>query len=172
MEIVAMTGRLLLATVFLLSAASKLKSTQAYAAFARSLADMRIVPKGHALIALAVVTAEVTVPVLLLIPSRASGLAGLLAGLLLLTGFTAAIAVVLRRDTSVSCQCFGYSQVPLGKMHIVRNGFLIACGAAGLLGTYAASTPPSTAWLAAAPIAIAAGLLVAKLDTVTELLRS
>jgi hypothetical protein len=83
----------------------------------------------------------------------------------LLSAFTTAIVIVLRRGTQASCLCFGATERPYRPRHLVRNGLLAA---AALAGAVLSGHPID---LPAALIAIAAGAVTALvLVTFDELL--
>jgi hypothetical protein len=154
----ALTFRLLLAGVFLVSVAAKLRTRRSFDAFAEAVGGLGGVPGGFAgPAAVAVVTAEAGIAVLLAFPGLAAhpgaGRAGfLLAGTLLL-GFTAVLAAALLRGAAVPCRCLGASQEPVRWRHVARNAFLIGCAAAG------AALTPAAAGVSVAPAAAALCLL-------------
>jgi uncharacterized membrane protein YphA (DoxX/SURF4 family) len=116
-------------------------------------------------VATAVVTAEVAVPVLLAIPGTARAGAGWAAAVLL--AFTAAIVAALRRGPGVPCRCFGDATVPLGRRHVVRNALLLAVAAGAAFPVPATGHPAETA------LAVFAGgcaaLVITRFDEITDL---
>ncbi|MEV6208888.1 MauE/DoxX family redox-associated membrane protein [Kitasatospora sp. NPDC051914] len=155
----AVACRVLLALVFAASAVSKARSRSAFSAFEAALRAMRLVPSGHLRrTARLVVAAEAALPVLLAVPATVT--AGLLLATALLAGFTASIAVTLRRGAVVPCPCFGAAAAPLGIRHLVRNTLLAA---AALTALAAAHRPPPDggAQAAALLLAVGAGALAA-----------
>jgi hypothetical protein len=165
MHYLAVFSRVLIGTVFLVSAATKLRSPAAFAAFARSVRKMKLVPTALITpVAVAVVAAEVGIVVLLAVPVAVTGLLGSVVAAGLLTAFTVAIVQVVRRGTDLTCQCFGASTVPLGPVHVVRNIVLFAVAVAGALATRSGGEPQ----LGVAVIAVTAGLVGGGLVTVLD----
>ncbi|MFI6226725.1 MauE/DoxX family redox-associated membrane protein [Micromonospora echinospora] len=136
MAYVLIACRWALVLVFLYSALSKLRGRGAFTAFVASVRRMRLFPERLVgPVAVVVVAVEVLVPVLL--ASRLTAVPGFVTALALLTAFTSGIIVVLRRGTVTSCRCFGASDVPLGRQHVVRNLGLITLAVLGLAGVAA-----------------------------------
>jgi hypothetical protein len=156
--------RWLVAVVFAISAVGKLRTAAVRAAFRRSLADMAVLPaRAVGPVSAAVPIAEAAAVVLLVLPATA--VFGSVLALGLLAAFTTGIAVVLKRGTRAGCLCFGTTERPYGRRHLIRNGLLAAAALAG-----AVASGPSTD-LPAALIAIAAGAIAAfVLVTFDELL--
>jgi hypothetical protein len=146
----------LVAVVFAVSAAGKLRSAGARAAFRRSVADMKVLSievVGPA--AAAVPIAEALAVVLLVLPPTA--VYGCVLACVLLAAFTTGIVIVLRRGTRASCLCFGASERPFGARHVVRN---VLFAAAALSGALLSAQPVD---VPAALVAIAAGAIAALL---------
>jgi hypothetical protein len=117
--------RLLLVLTFAASAASKVRSRDAFAAFAGSLGALGLLPRAGVLpIAVALVAAEAAAAALLL--PEATAVAGLALAAALLAGFSVVILVVTRRGVQAPCRCFGASTRPLGYPHAARNALLAA----------------------------------------------
>ncbi|WP_327586835.1 hypothetical protein OHA25_07360 [Nonomuraea sp. NBC_00507] len=162
-------ARCLIGLVFCASAIGKLRGAEAFLAFERSVRDLRLLPLATIRpTARAVVGAELTVPVLVTVPYTAQ--AGLATTLLLLTGFTVVVVLMLRRGTPASCACFGASGAPYGRRHVVRNLVLLTVAAAGIV------TPESALHPAGLAIAIVAAILasavVVTLDELADLFAS
>jgi hypothetical protein len=149
---VSIACRCALGLVFLVSAVSKLRG---FAAFADSVRDIGAVPPGMIrAVALAVTLAEcATVPLL-----AAAPIAGSLVAAGLLVGFSATIALVLRRGATVVCRCFGSSTSVFARRHLVRNALLLTVAMVGLMTTLYA---PGIDDLGAVAVAVVAGLLAA-----------
>ncbi|MEU6370055.1 MauE/DoxX family redox-associated membrane protein [Streptomyces sp. NPDC046931] len=165
--------RCLIGVVFLVSAASK-AGRSSFAAFVTSVVDMRILPRGAAApAAVCTVAAEGAVAGLLAAPARHAVTAGLLLAAGLLAVFTAAIALAVRRGTTVPCRCFGASVTPLGSPHIVRNTLLAGAAAFGAVCSAVAARPaPSPAGVVVpAVLGLTAGALVTRLDDLSALFR-
>ncbi|MER5768476.1 MauE/DoxX family redox-associated membrane protein [Streptomyces sp. NPDC001985] len=171
---VAFACRILLIGVFLTAVAGKARSRTAFAAFERSLAGLGLLPaRLSRAVAVSVIAAE-SATVVLLVPAPTVPL-GFALGALLLLGFSAGIALALRRGRRAPCRCFGASAAPLGPVHVVRNLLLAAAGAAGAVLVAAG---PADGWPphpGGAAIACASALVVVvltvRLDDLTELLR-
>lgn len=155
--------------VFLVSAASKLRSRADFRDFVLSLGAFRLVP-GTATAAAAVVTAEASVP-LLLLSGRAASAAGFALAVVLLIGFSGAIWWSRRRGNHPRCRCFGTATGPVGTRHLVRNAVLAACAAGGLL--IALTSAPHPVGVGAALLGLATGgtlaVPVIRLDHLVEL---
>lgn len=165
-------SRGLLAIVFLVSAAGKLRSRAQLRAFTESLRAMKVLPAAAVgPVAGTVAMAELAVALLLVpLPTPAPTTIGFALAALLLGGFTVAIVLVLRRGVQASCRCFGASAGrPFGREHVVRNLVLLAFA---VLGGYASLGDTAItgyrAVLALPPAALCA-LVVTRLDDLVAL---
>ncbi|MGW6393549.1 MauE/DoxX family redox-associated membrane protein [Streptomyces sp. NPDC055103] len=163
---VVMACRVLLALVFLVSAAGKLRGRRAFGGFVAETRAWRLLPSGAVTaVAAGVAVAEAAVPVLLAVPATAR--AGASAAGLLVAVFTAGVVVTRRRGTAARCACFGRASAPLGRRHVVRNVLLLGAAAVALV--------PVREPVAAAPLLVAVGagalgaLLVTTLDEIAGL---
>jgi hypothetical protein len=161
----------LVACVFIASAASKLRSRRAFAAFRTGLGETALVPSRRLGITAALLAgAEAVMAALLVAASILQGTGNpraialtevALAGAAALVAVLASgVAAVMRRGTAARCACFGASAaLPLGRVHLARNLTLLAVIAAGL------ALGPLVQPAAAADSAIAgiAGLVLALL---------
>ncbi|MFC7931028.1 MauE/DoxX family redox-associated membrane protein [Streptomyces cinereoruber] len=169
MMYVVIACRALLALVFLASAAGKLRGRDALAGFTAEVRAWRLVPaRASGAVAAGVAGAEAVAAVLSALP--VAGRSGpVLAGLLVAV-FTTGIVITRARGTTARCSCFGRTAVPLGRRHLVRNGFLLAAAGLALLPV----TGP--AGLPAAVVAVGAGaaaaLPVVTLDEIVGLFAS
>jgi peroxiredoxin len=161
MGAVSLALRLALAGVLAVAAVGKLADV---AGSRRALRDFRVPDALVAPLALALPAAELLLALALVVPSTASG--GALAALALFTGFTAALAVSLRRGRSAPCHCFGrLHSAPVGPRTLARTAALAA--AAGALAAIARTEPgpgplaglASLRPTAAVGLALGAGLL-------------
>ncbi|MEV4176854.1 MauE/DoxX family redox-associated membrane protein [Nonomuraea sp. NPDC049709] len=161
---VLVASQALLATVFVVSAYSKLRSRAALQSFA---ATLRLLP-GPARFPAAGATAAmevVTAVTLIVFPP-----AGLAAGGLLLIAFSTWIAVSLRRGQREACQCFGASVTPLGPVHLVRNGLLLLVIALGSVALMSPGGPVTVAGLAlAVPVGLVGAILLIVFDDIADL---
>jgi methylamine utilization protein MauE len=149
----------LVAVVFGISAVGKLRTAGVRAAFRRSVADMAVLPaRAVAPVAVAVPIVEAAAAVLLVTPPTVA--LGAALALALLAAFSTGIALVLRRGTRAGCRCFGTTERPYRRSHLVRNALLAAATLAGAVLSGHPTGPP------VAPIAIA-GAVVAALVLVT-----
>ncbi|MEV4220969.1 MauE/DoxX family redox-associated membrane protein [Nonomuraea sp. NPDC049725] len=140
--------QVLIGAVFAVAALTKLRDP---AAFAASVAALRLVPKGVAsLVAGAVAVAEASVAALMFLPRAGFALAAAL-----LLGFCAVI--VKSRRSRVECRCFGAASGPLGPAHLVRNGLLLAVAALGWAAVPAVHLDATAGGLAVAAFAGVAG---------------
>lgn len=158
--------------VFAISAGSKLRAQRAFTASLRSL---RLIPERQlARAAFAVTGAELVVVLgltwILLSPGdrRMQLVAVLPPTALLLIVLTAGIWLALRHRHSARCACFGATERPLSRRHLLRNGLL-------LLGVLAALAPaaPASDSLPVALLGVVAGIVTAlvlvRLDDIVEL---
>jgi hypothetical protein len=140
----------LVAVVFAISAAGKLRTAAMRAAFRRSVADMAVLPaRAAGAVAATVPAAEAAAAVLLVVPPTAA--LGSVLALGLLAAFTTGIVLVLHRGTRAQCLCFGTTERPYGPCHLIRNSLLTAAALTGAVLSGHPTGPPMTL------IAIAAG---------------
>lgn len=166
----------LIGVVFLVSAASKLRSRAGLRGFGASLRQMRLLPsRGVGAVALLVAAAEAAVAVLLVAatalgPATASTAAVLTVGftgaLALLISFSAAILAAMHRGSRAPCRCFGTANIPLGGRHVLRNGVLAAAAGVGLAGAVG-GTPPAPD-LGGVVVGAAGGITLAVLTVVSD----
>ncbi|MFI6099339.1 MauE/DoxX family redox-associated membrane protein [Lentzea sp. NPDC051213] len=129
-------ARVLLAAVFLVAVAGKLRTRQGFAEFRDSVAAIAPPWLPAPLVAKAILLGEAAAVVLLAVPGTGLGYAVAVA---LLSVFCAGIVLAIRGREAVRCRCFGAGGDVLGPKHLVRNGFLIAVAVAG-----AFVTPPAS----------------------------
>jgi uncharacterized membrane protein YphA (DoxX/SURF4 family) len=158
----------LLAGVFLISLAGKLRGRAAYAAFVAATASLLATGGRQArVLAPLTIVAELGTVVALAI-----GPFGLVAGAALLGCFTVALVLALRRGSAAPCRCFGASTTPIGLHHVVRNVVLAGLAVAGAIaGSVADDQPIDPAALAVTALAVAIAVLVTvRLDDLVDLL--
>jgi hypothetical protein len=171
-QYVALAGRVLIATVFLVSAFTKLRSAAAFGAFRRSTRRMAILPEPLVQpVAVLVVAAEAAIVLLLTTPTRPTGLMGLALAATLLAGLAAAIGSTVRRGINTTCQCFGHSTAPLGIFHIVRNLALVVVAAVAAVTVAQGGGLELGGALLAGLVGVLLGALVTVLDDVRQVLR-
>jgi hypothetical protein len=166
-------ARAFLAVVFVVALFGKASGRESYSAFVRSLRQMAVVPTGALRpAASAIVATEGLIVILLLTPARWSAIAGFTLAGGLLMAFTVAIVLSLSRGRREPCRCFGPSDAPLGRRHIVRNLALTAVAVLGL----SASLSSGALHVATASLAVftglVAGVLITALDDIVALFRS
>ncbi|GAA3441500.1 MauE/DoxX family redox-associated membrane protein [Planomonospora venezuelensis] len=168
MDYLVVAVRCALFVVFAASLVSKVRSRASFTSFAASLPGFGV-PGGRAGgSAAAVVAAEFSVLVLLLLPGAVP--AGFALAAVLLTVFSAAMALALRRGVRAPCRCFGASAAPVSGRHVARN--LVLASAALAAGTLSAAVrqPTHPAGLAIAATAGAVlAVLVIMLDDIAGL---
>ncbi|WP_431932894.1 MauE/DoxX family redox-associated membrane protein [Nonomuraea jabiensis] len=161
---VLVASQVLLTTVFVVSAYSKLRSRAALRSFAatlRSLPGPARFPAAMATVVMELVAAAT----LIVLPQ-----AGLAVGGMLLIAFSAWIAVSLRRGRREPCRCFGASTTPLGPVHLVRNGLLLLVVALGSVALMSPGGPVTVAGLAlAVPVGLVAAILLIVFDDIADL---
>ncbi|GAA3145440.1 hypothetical protein GCM10010466_40630 [Planomonospora alba] len=164
------TCRALLAVVFAVAVAGKVRGRAAFGEFVSSIAVLGVLPRRASAAAAYALTAAEAAAVLLLAwpPAVPVGFAAAVGTLAVLTG---GVLAALRRGRRVPCRCFGASAAPLGRVHVVRNLVLAALGCAGLAAWAAAgASAPHPAGVALAIAAAGVGaLLVVRLDDLMEL---
>lgn len=134
MDYLEVTLRSMVATVFLVAVAGKLRGPAAFRAFIDSLRDTDLVPSTAVrLIGGTVVVAESAIVVSML--AHGSAALGFLLAATLLTVFVTGIHRVVRRGTSASCACFGTPTSALGYPHLVRNAALSTAAVLGGIAT-------------------------------------
>ncbi|MGW0194157.1 MauE/DoxX family redox-associated membrane protein [Nonomuraea sp. NPDC003201] len=162
--------RALLAAVFAIAIAGKVRGRSAYGEYVSSIVVLKILPRTVSTMAAhALVAAEAASVVLLALPWTVPlGFALAVGTLAALTG---GILVALRRGRQAPCRCFGASVTPLGRPHVIRNLVLAASGATGLAAWAASGAAVAhPAGVALALVAAAVGaLLVVRLDDLLEL---
>jgi hypothetical protein len=140
-ELIAVFGRVLLATTLAVAGLGKLRGRAAFTAFADTLRDLgwRSPARRHAA-AVTLPAAELGSASLLAAPP--AGIWGYAAALILLLALTAAAAAALKRGRRPRCRCFGRAEERIGVSTLIRNGVLVAAGTAGLAGTLATAGRP------------------------------
>lgn len=160
MGVVTLVACVALGAVFVVSGVAKLLdrdgTREAVAGFG--------VPAGLASpVALALAPAEMLVAALLLIPPTRG--IGLVAALVLLVAFTAAVVLAINAGRRPDCRCFGrIGGADISGRTVARNAVLIALAVAGL-AALATDTDPSSAATAVAVVAglgLAAAILAAE----------
>ncbi|OKI81719.1 MauE/DoxX family redox-associated membrane protein [Micromonospora sp. CB01531] len=90
---------------------------------------------------------------------------------LLLAVLTTGVVLAVRRGTGARCACFGATERPLGRRHVVRNGILLASVAGALVAVALGAAYPLAP--AGAAVALAAGavgaLILIRLDDLLDL---
>lgn len=154
------------AGVFALSAAGKLR---ARAEFAASLAEFGVPSGARRPAGVAIMAAELAIVPLVLVPATA--LAALVLAAALLAIFAAAVALALRRGRRPRCRCFGVASAPLRRAHVGRNLGLALVAAVGAVAAGAAD--PTTLDLAPLAVAVLVATLavfaVAGFDDIVEI---
>ncbi|MCA2185644.1 MauE/DoxX family redox-associated membrane protein [Nonomuraea cavernae] len=165
----------LVALVFALSAWSKVRGRAAFREFAAATRVLAGSVRARGIsdsvartTALVVVVAEAATALLVAVPYTAR--AGFALAVVLLTGFSVAIAASLRRGVSTSCRCFGASSAPLSGRHLVRNGVLLAASVAGLVTAGGQLGSPHPGGIAIAAVAaLVVAVLLTRIDDLAEL---
>ncbi|MGP3958629.1 MauE/DoxX family redox-associated membrane protein [Nonomuraea sp. 3N208] len=161
---VLVASQVLLTTVFVVSAYSKLRSRTALQSFAVTL---RLLP-GPARFpaAMATVAMEVVAAATLIVLPRT----GLAASGMLLIAFSMWIAVSLRWGQREPCRCFGVSATPLGPVHLIRNGLLLLVVVLGWVTLMFPGGPVTVAGLAlAVPVGLVGAILLIVFDDIADL---
>jgi peroxiredoxin len=155
---IVLAARILLAAVFAVAAAGKLRRRAETEA---TMADFGVGGQLRRPLAIALPLVELAIAAALL-PAASAPWAGV-AATLLLAAFTIAVARVLRRGDQVRCNCFGaLGSSPISGLTLARNvGLLVLAGLVAGAG-WSDSGPSAVAWIgdlgATAAVAILAGL--------------
>ncbi|MGP8304179.1 MauE/DoxX family redox-associated membrane protein [Streptomyces inhibens] len=174
MEIFAVASASCLAAVFGVAALSKIRSRAAFSRFAQSLTAMDVLPAGWVRVcAVLVAGGEVAVLLLLLASPLAApaGVVGFALGAGLLLAFTAGATLTVIRRVRVVCRCFGASDAPMGRLHVLRNGVLTLIAAGGALSSGSAGGTAPAYWAVAVAGGAVIGALVTRLEDVAALFR-
>lgn len=172
MQYLDVFARCALGVVFAIAVAGKVSGREAFRSFARSLADMRILPARLITpVAAASAVVEALVIVLVAIPLRWAGQAAFAVAVGVLVALTAAIVLSLRNGNRAPCRCFGASRTPLGMRHVVRNALLLVVAILGLVGAYTAGGFTVPATIVAAVAGAVAGVTMTAYDDLAELVR-
>jgi len=156
----------IVAGVFTVSAASKLRAGEArtqfvYAVDALGFGKPSLVARGVTLF-------EVLVAAACLVPGAAN--VGLSGALLATSGFTAVIVYAMRHGVRVQCPCFGPSGMPLGPVHVIRNLVIAGIASAALvLNTQAHGSPPIGDRIAGLAVGVVFVFIIATFDTLLAL---
>ncbi|GGU32898.1 MauE/DoxX family redox-associated membrane protein [Lentzea flava] len=167
------TAVVLCGLVLAISAVSKLRSKSDYADFVASVPAFGIPARWTRLFAVLTVAAE-SVTAALLLASVFAGYWPAVAGLVLAVGLFAVLTVVVWRAVSrrsgAVCRCFGRARITLAHRHVVRNAFLLATAALGLvaLSVVDGTADPAALWLAAA-VGVVGAVLVVRFDDLADL---
>jgi hypothetical protein len=168
--------------VFGVSAASKVAGVQRQRAFAESLRALRLLPLPLvAPLAAAISCVELVIAVELAAAilgvvagapwALSVAVLGLLLAVAVLSALTAGIVLALRRGSAASCACFGASDRPLSRRHVLRNSVMQVVGGSGAVIAAVSQTAvvdPVGAGLAGAVGVIVAVVLI-RLDEIVEL---
>ncbi len=156
--------RMLIGTVFAVSAISKVAGQAAWRAFRSWLSRVPLPLTGTMTVPVALAAAEVAVVPLVAVPATAT--AGMAAAAALCLTLTFGLAVAVHRGHSEPCRCFGASSQPLGGGQVWRNAVLSAIAAMGAVLGVAGGGAPVPMWQIA--LTIAAGLAGAMLTIFAE----
>jgi hypothetical protein len=170
MQYVLLACRAIIGTVFLVSALSKVRRPKAFTEFTDSVRALVPGARGAApVLAAASVAAEFAIAAATLWGrSQRWGLAG---AALLLALFSAVLALGIRRGVTTPCRCLGASPQPPGAPQLIRNAFLFAGCAVGVLGSSDAAVHPAGAAVAFGAAAVFV-LLAAGADDLAVLFES
>jgi hypothetical protein len=152
MTVLEVALRTVLAVVFGVAFASKIRTRAAFAEFARSLGDVGwLRGRSRRAAAGAIPAAEAGTALLLVPPATAAW--GFGAAAARLAAFTAVTASGVARGQRIRCRCFGAGASQIGPAQIARNVVLLALALAGL-----GLEPVSHGGVSAAGLVLAIGL--------------
>jgi methylamine utilization protein MauE len=164
-------GRVLLGIVFMIAFLGKVRSREAFQAFADSLRNLGwLTERARTYVAVAIPVSEIAVAIMLSLPATA--LWGLAAGLSLLSALTIGAGAAIAHGRPVECRCFGATARPIGRSGLIRNGFLIVVALAGLVARMTAQHGPVnwTGMTLAVGVAFLGALLVTGWDEIAYLI--
>ena len=161
--------RVTIGLAFLVSATGKLRNIGAFEA---AIADFEVLPRHwRRAAALCIPGAELCI-VLLVVTGGPLLVVGFAMAVILLLAFSIALVRVLRRNFSVTCNCFGPTAQRVSTYDVIRNAILIDCG---LLGIWTLLEPrqslPGTEVILLALMASCFVVLLIHLRDVIETLR-
>ncbi|WP_192810177.1 MauE/DoxX family redox-associated membrane protein [Actinomadura rudentiformis] len=169
MDYVYFGCRCLIGAVFIASVAGKTGNasfrefTRATRTLLAALLPRKVSRKAAQPVSVAVLAAEVSVPVML--APAATVRLGLGVAAVLLLGFGVFIAAALKRGVNASCRCFGTSSAaPLRKHHLFRNALLIAAALAGMAGPRDLGSAHTGGLVLAGGVGLVVAVLVARMD--------
>ncbi|MEU8970167.1 MauE/DoxX family redox-associated membrane protein [Streptomyces monashensis] len=168
MELTQAFGKMLLSSVFVLSATSKLRD---FNGFRTHLAS--IIPVTSAItytLTGGAISAEFLITLTLWV-DRTVHLAFLLA-LLLLTAFSVFIAYLLVSNKRVSCACFGASTRPVSVVHLGRNIALLLIAGICMVASRGSASPAMFDYLLVLAPALVSAAIVARLDDISTFFSS
>jgi hypothetical protein len=122
-------------------------------------------------VALLVLIGEFAVWISLATPFWITVLVGFAVAAGLLVSFAFGIGAAVRRGSTVPCRCFGSSNSPLGRRHLIRNIVLATFSIAGAAGSALAAPVSATGVLVAVAVGLLLGAGVVLLDDILELFR-
>jgi len=126
---VLMFCRMTIAFLFLFSSGGKFLTLQD---FVVTIGDFKLFPRRWSrTVAWLFLCGEITTAALMMLGGNGLSLGFLLATTLLMA-FSLALGMALRRNISMSCNCFGRTERPISGYDVVRNGVLILCNVLGL----------------------------------------
>ena len=162
-SLIGLTARAALCCVFGAAVASKVSNRRRWAAFVGALPALGI-PSGLSgrMAAAGVIGGEAAALATLVAVPRLG--AAISAGLLLV--FTVALAAAVRANRRTGCHCFGSSDAPIGRGHVVRNLGLMVVAAAVFRAE--PSRPLELAWrhVASVGYGVLIGFVVTRWDDV------
>ncbi|MEV6520418.1 MauE/DoxX family redox-associated membrane protein [Longispora sp. NPDC051575] len=169
MEYVAVAARVLVGLVLLTSVAGKVRGRAAFRRFAATIPAFGLVPgRWTPVAAVATVTAEAVVPVLLAVPTTV--VAGQALAATLFAVLTLAVWRAVRARTGAVCRCFGAADTPLTRRHVVRNLILLAAAGAGLGAAVLGDGPtPLGGVLVASTAGLVGALCVVRYEDLVDL---
>lgn len=136
-DFIVMFCRITIAFLFLYSSGSKLLSLRD---FAVTIGDFKLFPRHWSRLAACIfVAGELIVLILTVIGGIVLPIAFLLA-MLLLVGFSIALASALWRKLDLNCNCFGRTERRISSYDLIRNLLLILFSLTGLWMTSSATT--------------------------------
>jgi hypothetical protein len=175
---ISLAARLLVATVFLVSAGMKVLGRARWQSYSVWLAGLPLKPLRRPEAPVTLAGAEATVVLLaalsVLVPAAAP--VALAAGSVLCLALTVGLSMAIARGSRQPCHCFGSSSAPLSYQQVVRNALLLAMTVTGSVYAIAAGRAgtsqvgPEEAGLAMIG-GLAAALLIIFFDDVAALFK-
>jgi len=161
--------RIALGFVFLAAFVSKTRSREGFVGFRDAVAAVGVSGRRALPAAVGIAGSEITVVILLLVPSTVGEGYGV--AILSLLVFAVVTSATMARGLQVPCMCFGSTGNYLSRGHLLRNAILFTVATIGLV-LHTRYPQPPIGWPAVitALVGVVTGLLITRWDDISFLL--